>query len=310
MGKKNDREWREFEKAVARFLQALGPTAKVSHDVRLPDAHTGLPRQRDVWIEANLFGHFPVKVLVSCKRWKRVLHEGDIDHFKGEFDSADANLGVIYSKTGFNDAAVEKARKLNFSCCRLYENEPADLPQVVWFNIYCLTPRLDLGLYARIDDEWGCTTWGDVFRLQADTPDRSTTLLDRLVETYNLCQYSVQETLVEEKRFPAQWASECRLDAEGREPLRVRVGGAWNIYAGKVEAHLLAGSYNVTSGEFAGEQAGPTVDTEGEHPGPGWNLIEPPPAEIPARFACMVLQRPVRDNLLRYFESQLLPQID
>ena len=112
--------WREYERAVTRFLQALGEDAKVTHDGKIPDADTGLPRQRDVWIEWSLGGHFPVQALVSCKHLSRPLDQQDIDHFRGEMESANAHLGIVYSKSGFRDAAIQKARQLGFHCCRLY----------------------------------------------------------------------------------------------------------------------------------------------------------------------------------------------
>ena len=42
--------WRQFEAAVADFIAAIGHGAKVTHDAKIPDSHTGFPRQRDVWI--------------------------------------------------------------------------------------------------------------------------------------------------------------------------------------------------------------------------------------------------------------------
>lgn len=87
--------WKDFETAVARFIAALDPDATVKHNVYLPDRDTGHPRQRDVWIEARICGVFPVKVLVSCKRWDRKLNEQDIDAFVGELRSSGAHKGVI-----------------------------------------------------------------------------------------------------------------------------------------------------------------------------------------------------------------------
>ena len=52
-------DWELFELAVAQFIAAINQGAKVTHDVRLPDVHTGHPRQRDVWVEWSFGGHFP-----------------------------------------------------------------------------------------------------------------------------------------------------------------------------------------------------------------------------------------------------------
>src|SRR4051794_17822445 len=62
--------WREFERAVERFIARMDPAAKVTHNAFTPDGQTQRPRQRDVWVEGTV-GTFPIKVLVSCKRYKR-----------------------------------------------------------------------------------------------------------------------------------------------------------------------------------------------------------------------------------------------
>jgi hypothetical protein len=112
--------WKSFEIAVAQFASAMDPRAHVQWNVRTPDLDTGHPRQRDVWIKATLCGIFPITVLVSCKRHRRKLHEGDIDSFIGELGSSRANLGVIYSFRGFTTPALEKAKARGICCCRLY----------------------------------------------------------------------------------------------------------------------------------------------------------------------------------------------
>ncbi|MFI4861924.1 MAG: restriction endonuclease, partial [Phycisphaerales bacterium JB063] len=126
-----EQPWRQFEEVVAQFLASLEVSAKVTHDIHLPDRDTGKPRQRDVWIEWNALNHFPTKMLVSCKRWSKPLDQKDIDHFNGEFLSSRAHIGVIYSYSGFNDNAVEKARALGFHCCQLLDDAPSPIPRTL-----------------------------------------------------------------------------------------------------------------------------------------------------------------------------------
>lgn len=116
-------DWKLFELAVARFIKTVGGNARVTHDKRLPDVHTGQPRQRDVWIEWKIAEHYPAKALVSCKYWGEVLDQQDIDHFNGEFLSSGAQIGIIYSRFGYNENAIAKAKHLGFHCCRLFQNE-------------------------------------------------------------------------------------------------------------------------------------------------------------------------------------------
>jgi hypothetical protein len=64
--------------------------------------------------------YFPLKILVSCKKYKRKLDQQDIDAFNGELISSGAHKGVIYSYSGFNKYAIEKCKVLGISCCKLY----------------------------------------------------------------------------------------------------------------------------------------------------------------------------------------------
>src|SRR5436305_14130505 len=104
-----EREWRQFERAVAAFIAALDPKARVRHDVRTPDRHTRKSRQRDVWIDTTVGGVIPLSVLVSCKRLKRRLDQQHVDAFHGELLGSRASKGVLYSFSGFTPEAVSKA---------------------------------------------------------------------------------------------------------------------------------------------------------------------------------------------------------
>jgi hypothetical protein len=117
--------WRDFERAVARFLAALDPSASVTHDASIPDKDTGDPRQRDVWIETEVMRQFPVRILVSCKRWSTKLDIQDLDAFIGEWRSSGAQVGVVYSLSGFTENALKKATSLGISCCRLFRRSNA-----------------------------------------------------------------------------------------------------------------------------------------------------------------------------------------
>jgi hypothetical protein len=96
----NDPPWKLFERAVAQFVAALDPSAIVRHDVRLPDIDTGEPRQRDVWVEAKVCNHYPLKLLISCKHTASPIDSQDMDAFIGERRSAGADKGVMYSLSG------------------------------------------------------------------------------------------------------------------------------------------------------------------------------------------------------------------
>src|SRR5262249_37432979 len=137
-------EWKQFEQAVSAFLEALDPTASVTHDKQIPDTDTRTPRQRDVWIETSFGGHLRITILVSCKRKKSKLNQQDLDAFIGELQSSGANKGVLYAYSGFTKPALEKARIRGISCCVLMEGEAPPIPEVLAFKAYCFRELVTL----------------------------------------------------------------------------------------------------------------------------------------------------------------------
>lgn len=274
-------EWKEFEIVVAKFVEALDPNASVKHDVKLPDIHTNTPRQRDVWVEAKVCQHFPVKVFISCKRENRKLNQQDIDAFNGEFISSGAHLGVIYSYTGFGDKAIDKAKKIGICCCSLYQNKSPDLPEsLIFASSYCCTPRMSLSVVAPLDPIWNLKTWNDLFSLSFEAGGKRTSALDAIVKLFFTGEKEAAQNVTKDKLFPTNWAKLLELVEEtpDRKTIKIIIRGLWNIYEGRLEAYLLNGSYNFTSGEFIGTQSTPVIDLHSVHPGPGWILLEKPPS--------------------------------
>jgi len=275
-----DPKWRSFEKAVAEFVQALDSEAEVKHDIRLPDRHSKRPRQRDVWIEAKLFKHFPVSILVSCKLLKRKIHQQDMDAFNGELISSGAHKGVIYSLAGYTKPALEKAKDLGICCCKLYKNDKPDLPENLILYTYCCTPKFSVKFLEPPDSGWNISNYGDLFSLEVDIASKKISMLDAI----DLKYIESEKTSTEhgkKRKFPCDWKNEITLsDTESDiRPLRIQLAGAWNIYRAKLEAHLLNGSYSYTTGQFIGNQSTPWIDTQGSHPGPGWELLDQRPTE-------------------------------
>ena len=307
-----DPEWKQFEIAVSNFVCALDPQALVRHNVKLPDIDTGHPRQRDVWIEAKVCQHFPIKVYISCKRKHKKLNEQDIDAFFGELRSSGAHKGVLYSYSGYNSHAIEKASKLGICCCRLYSSQPADLPQLLLFKSYCCTPTIQISIVPTVPDPvWSITTFSDLFALEIMEPQGSKTVLDCIVDIYRQGEVEAGEKISPTQRFPLAWSSAFQIsDTEkGRQPIQIVIKGSWKIYRGKIEAHLVNGSYSLTSGDFKGQQIGPVIDLHNETPGPGWELTQHPTAELERGVVNAILYGDPREALLKNLGPQSLSDI-
>jgi hypothetical protein len=180
------KRWQQFEQAVAAILRELEPESTITQNKFTNDADTGLPRQRDVWIETKFGNHLTITILISCKRKNRNLSQQDIDAFIGELRSSGANKGVIYAYAGFSKPALLKASKLGISCCSLLENDRFDLPGIIKFKHYLCKEQIRL----YVSNHSGALPpdWPQLLRLPAinDSGGRSAAAV--IADNFNACQ--------------------------------------------------------------------------------------------------------------------------
>jgi hypothetical protein len=285
---------RDFEEAVHRFVSALDPSAKVLFDLSVPDVHTGTARQADVWIVARLLGHFPLTALVSCKDYKRPLDIGHIGAFKSEVDAVGAATGIIYSRSGFTRPAIEKAKALGLTCCRLYRGQPADVPEVLFLTSHLCHTRLQLFV-----EQWGdvVQTWDELFDLEFRDGDYDVSVLKLLERAYHAGETEAVDRSRPAKTWPEDFE---RLVEVSSETLRVsaRICGNWRRYRGRTEAHFVNGSYCVNDGTFRGGQSIPPVDHV-EPPGAGWEEVTGPLVAPKAIGILVILTQPAVGATLR-----------
>ena len=260
--------WQDLERAVAALCQALAPDAKVTHDAKTFDVDIGSRRQRDVWIEALVGGHFPVKILVSCKRYARKVTVQQMDAFLGELGSSGANMGVIYSASGFTKNALVKAKARGISACVLLANQPPPLPAVLLFDAYFLDERIQLvatGLTGTVD-------WKAL--LNADTTIGGETLpVHRALATAFASDLPALQEAVGKKVMPVRLNMVTIVETDCIEPVRVGVQSQWAVFRARNEAWLVNGSYNFTGEDFKGSIATPSIDIWNADPGTGWESI-------------------------------------
>lgn len=293
------RTGRAFEEAVYSFARTLNPLSEVFFDHKARDRDTGTLRQCDVWINTMIGGHWPVKILVSCKddqRSHRKLTLPDIETFAGEVRSTGANIGVIYSNVGFTRTALKKANAIGITCCRLYQNEPPDIPHSIRFEYFACHACFQLSLVPEINTLTGAT-WNDVLDIRIGAEDTSETILDLLCADFvekerNSLEALKSQTAKRTDFFPQGWESAWELSLCGfQEKLRLQMLVRWRKYGARIEAILLNGSYCFSSGSFRGEEIGPVVDMKSGHPGDGWveiladDLILPQNAVVITRYS-------------------------
>jgi len=267
----NKEDWKRFEEAVGRFAKALNPAAEVLFNHRVPDRETGKPRQCDAWIRFTYGGHWPFSIYVSCKdlsKSGRKLSSTDIDNFSAEIEARGASTGVIYTNTGFSAPAIAKAKKMGIPCCRLYRNEPADIPQAVWIKQYVCELSFAVSVLEK-PSPWPLVTWNDVFRYSDATIER--TVLDEIVEDFSSGEEKAIEAMKKKGTSPSDWKTKHVVTNEtwkGRFVFVVQ--GHWKAYEAQIEGVLLSGSFSFTDQRFKGSVQGPWIDTQSVHPGEYW----------------------------------------
>jgi hypothetical protein len=298
---KGKRLWLEFEKAVACFAAAMDSNARVCHNAKLPDRDTKRPRQRDVWIEAKVCGHFPVHVLVSCKRYARKLHQGDIDTFVGELASSGAHKGVLYAYSGFNAAALEKAAAHGICCCRLFQNEPSEIPLSLSFgDHYCCAAQIQLQLSPGSQLDWGFRTWGDL--LLTPIPGEGGLVVDAVTKAFHEAEHKAVLEARLTGPFPHPFEASLLVPASNSHPsFQITAFGRWKVFRSRQEFVLLNGSYSHTTGDFRGSIYGPSIDRLSTHPGPGWEQIDELPLSLTNTTVAVLYRADTRSALL---ESQ------
>lgn len=275
-------DWKHFELAISEFIAGIDKSAKVTHDAKIPDAQTGHPRQRDVWVEWSLGGHFPAKALISCKYWATPLDQSDIDHFNGEFISSRAQLGIIYSRSGFNERALNKAKALDFHCCMYYDNKPLELPGALSLGLaYHFRPRFRFQVRGDAN-AYGFATWRDIFSLPAGTE----TVDVALGRSFQAMEGSGD---LEQRWLRARNGTAVQVIAQksGAPPLTVELQVVYCAFQAKVAYTLVKGSYNITSNHFKGSEATPWIDLKSVEPGPGWTLLDSIPTKVPSPLLVM-----------------------
>lgn len=293
---------RDFEAAVYEFARSLDPSAEVLFNHGIRDRDTGKLRQCDAWINTSFGQHWPLSILVSCKDRRksgRRLHTGDIGAFCDEVRSTGANVGVIYTNTGFTGPALEKARANRITCCRLYQHEPADIPTVLCFEQFACGQKIRLVLQTDLQES-RLKTWNDLFGLEPGQCRPGATVLDLVCDAFTRGEETVVKEAGEAGTFPRDFKTQIPIKLEAIDGnVVIRLLCTWNRYRARVEAHFVDGSWCLSTGSFRGAIAVPPISMKDAHPGDGWTEISDANLALPARSALAIRHAPDLRRALR-----------
>lgn len=124
-----NKDWLQFEKIVFNVYRILyqNQNAIVKHNDYFIGKNSGRKRQIDVSIKFDLPGNHELKIVVSCKNYKKKPNIALIDEFAGLIDDVGANKGILICKSGFGKSILEYSKNIGIDLCSLDDLEKLDL---------------------------------------------------------------------------------------------------------------------------------------------------------------------------------------
>lgn len=103
-------EWREYEKIITKELQLRYPENQITWNVHLLGNLSGVKRQIDVMIEAEIGGNKFLTV-VDAKMYNKPIDVKDVEEFLGFVKDVGAHRGLMVTTIGYSAAALERAHR-------------------------------------------------------------------------------------------------------------------------------------------------------------------------------------------------------
>ncbi|PYU73201.1 MAG: hypothetical protein DMG52_16265 [Acidobacteria bacterium] len=112
-------DWKIYEGAIAR-IEESHKNCKVTRNNKVNGRRSGVERQVDVWLVAEIGDNHVVTVAIECRRYSdRPVSIKDIDAFVGFLEDVGANKGVMISHSGYTDGAKKRAEGAGIELCML-----------------------------------------------------------------------------------------------------------------------------------------------------------------------------------------------
>lgn len=103
-------DWNDFECFIQKMYEE-DPNLTVQHNVTLV-GKSGAKRQIDVLVKQKTKMTTMITI-VECKRWKQRVNRGIIDIVSAAIDDLNANKGVVFTTSGYEEGAIEYAKYKN-----------------------------------------------------------------------------------------------------------------------------------------------------------------------------------------------------
>jgi hypothetical protein len=101
-------DWKQYEKEIYDYFSDSFPEAQISHDVTEIGLYSKVKRQIDVLIEQHVAGN-RILVVVDGKYFNKKVDVKGVEQFIGMLEDLGAHKGLMISKEGFSEAALNRA---------------------------------------------------------------------------------------------------------------------------------------------------------------------------------------------------------
>jgi hypothetical protein len=133
-------DWKIYEQAITHIEESY-ENCQVTRNHKLVGRHSGVRRQIDVWLSAEIGDKHTVTVAIECRRYNRPVAIKDIDAFCGFLDDVGANKGVIISHAGFTEGATKRAEGAGIELKILNIEEAEEFDWNDFLRDSCRTPE-------------------------------------------------------------------------------------------------------------------------------------------------------------------------
>ncbi|MBA4381088.1 MAG: hypothetical protein C0406_00845 [Sideroxydans sp.] len=101
-------DWKQYEKEIYAIFKAEYPKAEISHNIFRLGRYSKTDRQCDVLIEDYVAGN-RMTIVVDGKYFQSKVDVKAVDSFVGMLEDIGAHKGLLITKVGFTEAALNRA---------------------------------------------------------------------------------------------------------------------------------------------------------------------------------------------------------
>lgn len=101
-------DWRGYEKEIYEYFDIQYPNAEVTHDAKRIGLYSKVERQLDILIEEYIAGN-RITIVIDGKYFNKKIDVKCVESFIGMLEDVGAHKGLLISKEGFSEAALNRA---------------------------------------------------------------------------------------------------------------------------------------------------------------------------------------------------------